>query len=369
MSDWWKRASNGSRVLAVIAATFVAFGLVGSGLRLVFGTDPGGPASSAFGTAEDGAAALARLAENEGAQVLRLEVPLDQLDLQASPTEGVTLVVADPQEFAPEEAEEAERFVRAGGRLVTSGSAEPFGALLEELDWSSRGVESATPVVPVRETAGIARVAAGRNGSWDDAGGWVPLLSDGGTVVAVRGRVGDGDVIALADPAILWNDRLTSDDNAAFGLAALGLGPTGTRTTVLFAEAAHGYGAGGGPGRAPSEWKWTALLVLCVTVAFLWSRASRFGPPDLAQRELAPARHRYAESLAVSLARTADRDAGSEPLRMRAKRLISRPTAWGGPGAAVPELDQIPANDDALVRLGRLAAKLERGEALTPGEP
>ncbi len=369
MNEWWRQASTGSRVLAAIAAIFAAFALVGAGLRLVFGTDPGGPASSAFGTAEDGVAALARLAEDQGAEVVRLQAPLDQLGLDTVPADGVTLVVADPEDFAPAEAEAAEGFVRSGGRLVTSGRPLPYGALLDELDWSSSGVESATPVVPVAETAGIARVAAGRNGSWADAGGWVPLLSDGDTVVAVRGQLDDGVVVALADPAILWNDRLAEADNAAFGLAVLGLGPAGGQTMVLFAEAAHGYGAGGGPGRAPSAWKWTALLLLGVTVSFLWSRASRFGPPDLAERELAPARHRYAESLAVSLARTADRDAGTVPLRDRARRLTSRPTAWGGPTATIAELDQIPANDDALVRLGRVAAALERGETITPGEP
>ena len=301
--------------------------------------------------------------------MVRLQAPLDQLDLDTAPANGVTLVVADPEDFAPEEAEAAERFVRAGGRLVTSGKPQPFGPLLERLDWSSRGVESATPVVPVAETAGISKVAAGRNGSWNDVGGWVPVLSSGSTIVVARGQLGDGVVIALADPAMLWNDRLADDDNAAFALASLGLGPSGTQTTVLFAEAAHGYGAGGGVGRAPSAWKWTALLVLVVTVSFLWSRAKRFGPPDLPERELAPARHQYAESLAVSLARAADRDAGTSPLRQRAQRLTSRPTAWGGTAAPVAELDQIPANDDALVRLGRVAARLERGETITPGEP
>jgi hypothetical protein len=366
VSAWWAGATPGQRVLATIAALLAAFTLVGAGLRLLLGQDPGGPASSAFGTAENGIGALADLAEAEGAQVERLRAPLDQLALHAGPTEGVTLVVAAPASFAPEEAAEAERFVRAGGRLVTTGRPEPFGDLLGELEWSSGGPRQAQPVVPLPETDGVGEVETGRSGSWRSYGSWLPVLAGGGEVIAVTTQVGAGEILAIADPAVLWNDRLAERDNAAFGLAALGAGG-GQRNAVLFAEAAHGYGPGGGIRLAPAAWKWSAAFVLGVALVFLWSAASRFGPPDLPERSLAPPRHRYAESLATTLVRTGDRDAGTAPLRARAERLAAR-TAVGSAAAAPPPLT-VPDDDEQLIELGRLAARIERGEPWKPGDP
>ena len=58
----------------------------------------------------------------------------------------------------------------------------------------------------------------------------------------------------------------------------------------LFAEGVHGYGESRGIAAIPSRWKWALFALAAAALAFVWSRARRFGPPDRASRALPPAR-------------------------------------------------------------------------------
>ena len=60
-------------------------------------------------------------------------------------------------------------------------------------------------------------------------------------------------------------------------------------------------------------------------IAFVWSRARRFGPPDRASRTLPPPRAEYVRSLSLTLARTHDPATAFGPMQRFARdRLAAR---------------------------------------------
>ena len=106
----------------------------------------------------------------------------------------------------------------------------------------------------------------------------------------------------LADASPLENEYLGSADNAAFALALAGA----DGRPVVFAEGVHGFGTRRGLGAIPGPWKVALLLLALAALAFVWSRARRFGPPDRPARRLPPARAEYVRGAVVALERTRD---------------------------------------------------------------
>jgi hypothetical protein len=130
---------------------------------------------------------------------------------------------------------------------------------------------------------------------------------------------------------------LGEDDDAAFALAAAGP----ASRPVLFFETYHGYGQSSGLAAIPGRW-WTAFGLGAVAVAVLMlARGRRFGPPEADERELAPPRREYVESLAGVLARTRAPREALAPLRAEVRRRLARRTG-------IP-----PGDDDRLAAAAR----------------
>ncbi|MDP9335811.1 MAG: hypothetical protein M3Q30_21240, partial [Actinomycetota bacterium] len=153
-----------------------------------------------------------------------------------------------------------------------------------------------------------------------------------------RDQVGRGEMYFLADVSPLENAFLATGDNAAFGLALAG----DAGRPVVFAEGVHGYGASRGLAAIPDRWKVALILVALAALAFVWSRARRFGPPDQSRRDLPPARAEYVHALSVSLERTRDHAGALAPAQRWAR---ARVAARAGLGAK--------ADDEALARAAR----------------
>jgi hypothetical protein len=127
----------------------------------------------------------------------------------------------------------------------------------------------------------------------------VPLATRDDAVIAVSIPVGEGQLIALADSSMLTNDLLAEADNAAFALELLG---NGSRP-IVFAEEPHGFGASLTPTGLPSNVRWFLFGLLAATLLLMITKTKRNGPPELAHRELAPARSGYLLSLGATIDR------------------------------------------------------------------
>ena len=112
-------------------------------------------------------------------------------------------------------------------------------------------------------------------------------------------RVGIGEIFFLADASPLENAYLGTGDNAAFGLALAG-DPT-ARSSSPKAPTATARAAGSPRSRTAGRSR--SLLVAVAALAFVWSRARRFGPPDRG-RPRPPAGARRVRAGVVDHART-----------------------------------------------------------------
>jgi hypothetical protein len=143
--------------------------------------------------------------------------------------------------------------------------------------------------------------------------------------------VGRGRIAVMADASSLQNRLLGQADNAALGLSLAGP----PRRPVLFAESLHGFGAATGLDAIPGDWVWALSGLALAGIVLALSRARRLGPPERPDRELAPPRRAYAESLGRTLARTSDRGTAVESLQGHGRRLLARACGPDAPDAAL----------------------------------
>ena len=365
--DAWRSMRPATRAVVTVVVLVIGLNLLVEGVTVITGgRGPGGPTSSSYATADDGLAAFAELVGRRGHPVRQLRVPLDEAGLDP----GWTVVLADPSDVSAEEAEALVAFLGAGGRLLAAGpTAAPLvgGLLGGGLEWDGRGVETARPLAPVPEVAGVSRVQTAGGGHWSDAGASLPALGEGDRVLLTVTSTGPGRVVALADASPLQNRLLARADNAAFALAAVG----GPGRPVAFAEAQHGYGRQTGLGAIPSRWRWAVALGFVAAVVWMWSRGRRLGPPDEVERAQAPPRRAYVEAMAAALARTRQPDVVVADLQDRARRRLAE-RAGVGSGAAESDLRRVardaglpPDEVDALFRPARSGVdELAVGRAL-----
>ena len=333
-----RRTTAGRRlwigVVAVVGGV-ILIDLLAQGLdRAVGGNDPSGAAGSSYATAPDGVAALRSLLSQYGHHVQSQRGVINSGTLPP----GATVFVLEPNELTDDDSSALLQFVASGGRLVVGG-ASPFylGNLRDtppswELNGDTSWTQTTSPFGNVHEIDGAGL------GSWSTPGNGRAVVGTDAFALLTREPVGQGEMYFLADVSPLENFYLGSADNAAFALTLAG----DTARPVVFAEGVHGFGESRGWSAIPGRWKVALLLVAAAAVAFAWSRARRFGPPDQESRALAPARAEYVRALSVSLERTHDRRGALAPAQRWARaRLIAR-TGLG------PEAD-----DEALVRAAR----------------
>jgi hypothetical protein len=338
-------------VVAVVVAGLVVANLVAQGLdRAVGGSEPGGATGSSYGTGADGLAAFATLLTQTGHDVEQQRGSL----VDDPPPSDATAFVLEPNALTENDGAALLQFVTAGGRLVVGGRAPYYLHDFADAppDWQPAGDTSWTTVDPSLGALHDIRTAG--TGSWSAPNGTSPLVGDESESLVTRARAGRGEILYLADASPLENAYLGSGDNAAFALGLAGdvgradeaqrSGARGSHVShaVVFAEGVHGYGARRGLGALPDRWKVALVLLGVAALAFVWSRARRFGPPDRTARDLPPARALYVEALSVSLERTRDRAAALAPAQRWAR---ARVAARAGIGAT--------ANDDELAGAAR----------------
>jgi uncharacterized protein DUF4350 len=360
--SWWT-------VVGVVAVAVVALNL---GLREVDQRTrpPGGPTSSSFATAPDGAAAYAELLERFDRPVIRLREPPSEADLAP----GSTLVLLDADGLTQDDWLAAKALLDMGGRLVYAGND---AAWLREVDddlvWRPRFAGTARVPPGTTRLGGARTVNADALGLWQENDG-VLLEGEGGRgALALRRDFGLGEVVILSDASPLQNRLLAQADNAAFGLAVAGA----PGRPVLFAESFHGYGEASGADAVPTSWWWVFGGLLLAAIVLALAQGRRLGPPELRGRDLPPARVEFAEALATQLVRTRPRGAAVPTVhrlvRERLLRSLRLPPdaadaevrAAAGAREVDPEIVEaaLAASQPDLLAAGRALRKLERMEA------
>ncbi|MDP1794534.1 MAG: hypothetical protein Q8K63_10415 [Acidimicrobiales bacterium] len=366
MSDRWNNLSARAQRWTVVVGAVLAVMFVMSGLNSL-GAKPSGPSLSSYATTDRGLAALESLLDGNDHPTDRLRVTLDEAALTPDRT-----VIAVGQSFTGGEQRALREFLNRGGRVITGGpEAERFLRTIDtDLRFEAGGAENLEVVADLPDVADVRQLRADGFGAWENAPGSVLLRGDG-DVVAFSLSVGDGAVVALADPSILTNGLLAEADNAGFALGIVGA--PGRR--VAFAESGHGFGGASGLSAIPDRWKAALWFAAVAGLVGAVAAGKRFGPIDVEPEAPAPERIQYVGAVASTLSRSGDRDAAVAPLRARAATLLARRAG----GRTVDDRDSLVAaaqraglsagdarslvdpvaNDDDLLQLGRVVARLE----------
>jgi hypothetical protein len=286
--------------IAVVGGGLVVLNLLAQGLdRAVGGDQPGGATGSSYATAPTGLAALASLLSHYDHDIERQRGSI----ADHPPPGDATAFVLEPSALTADDTATLLQFVTAGGRLVI-GSASPFylrGLRDTPPKWQLDGEVSWTEIDPA--LGNVRDIEGAGTGSWSSPGSGRALVGRNDRALVTLDHAGRGEIFFLADASPLENGYLAAADNAAFALALAG----DASRPVVFAEGVHGYGTSRGIAAIPRRWKVALILVAVAVLAFAWSRARRFGPPDQGSRDLPPARAEYVRALSVSLERTRDR--------------------------------------------------------------
>jgi hypothetical protein len=354
-------------LIAVVVGGLIVVNLIAQGIdRAVGGDQPGGATGSSYATAPDGLAAFSTLLTHYGYEVEQRRGSLSNRPL---PT-NATVFVLDPLALTNEDAGTLLQFVTNGGRLVIGGQAPFYLRNLRDRPptWQRVGLTAWTQIGP---TFGAVRdIEASGVGSWSSPGSGTTIVGTRDFGLLTHEQVGQGEMFFLADASPLENAYLGTGDNAAFGLGLAG----DPSRPVIFPEGTHGYGTSRGLAALPNRWKVALMLVALAALAFVWSRARRFGPPDRAARDLPPARAEYVQALSVTLERTHDQAGALLPAQRWARARLAERAGLG----AQPNDEQLsraahsfgctseetlallaPVNDDAsILALGRAVARV-----------
>jgi hypothetical protein len=271
-----------------------------------------GPEGSSFGTVGGGVAALADLTKSYNYPYARKLTSLDDASgFGKHPLDPTAVLVILDTTVSSTAAANIDAFVSSGGRLVASidSTSHWTSPIVDVAKAFTRETTDGKPtnagaVLSTNTSIGTLTVAGG---SGFDAtrfpelptGKVSAVANRNDKPIAVQAPIGEGDVILLADASMLTNQLLGETDNAAFALELLG---NGTRP-IVFAEEPHGFGASLTPTGLPSNVRWFLIGLITATLLWMITRSKRNGPPELAHRELAPARSVYLLSLVASIDR------------------------------------------------------------------
>lgn len=230
--------------------------------------------------------------------------PIDFLPLSEAPDTASTLITAEPaRPLSVAEAQHLKNWLNAGGQLI----------LLTSNGWPmrQRRVDSESDEEVWRETSGSGatllsqyapalrwnkpdKFNTGRAAGSSIADGAIVLRwrrsflnADGAKViatvdnapVAVEVRVGQGRIVAIADPSMASNSALRRSDNAVW---LVGLAAAWGTGKVLFDEYHHGFGQKRGAIALTSAflrtpWGWCFLQLLAAGLLYVFVYRRRFG--------------------------------------------------------------------------------------------
>jgi hypothetical protein len=267
---------------------------------------------STFFTDSSGARALFLVTKKLLPSVEQWRRPLNLLPISEEPRAASTLIVADPRKhISKTEAEHLDRWLAKGGQLILATSSgwplsqsnsggepeleEMSGGKSEQevatatkkktylsthaakLEWSKRGEPRTLRITGAALPAGGLDVQSSQ--SFSSVNGARVIAAAGDAAMAVEIPVGEGRIVAIADPAIVSNQALREADNAVWIVTlAAGWGNRG----VLFNEYHHGFGQKRSAGDLTwaflkTPWGWCVSQFALAGLLYLFGYRRRFG--------------------------------------------------------------------------------------------
>ena len=349
---------------------------------LAITASPSGTARSAsvYDQTPGGAAALRKFFDAMSVNTVVLQGDTFALDPRAV---GVLMILAPSEAFTGPDAEQVRRFVDAGGTAVLATESGLFdGALLDAFNvrisgtlgpgtYLTRGVAVSDP--PARA------IAVDRGVTFTLGAGSIPVVADGGRVIAGIAPLGRGALVVVGSAGPFLSGQLGDADNGRFALALASSAVAGGRT-VVFDEYHHGlHPTTDALVLMTNTWPGRALLFIGLALfGYLVLSGRRLGPaipldPRPARSSLdyirgfaslvrrsghgEIARQRFRHELRTALARELGLDPATPFDRVVAATAPAR-------AAEAKRLDgalERPLHDDALLRtvrdIGRLVAR------------
>jgi hypothetical protein len=294
-----------------------------------------------------------------GTSALRLYA--QALAHRAGPIEGTFDLPAQPgllfvfsplfqSGYSAPEARQLVDWVKGGGVLAYAAeSGDPQLDAALGLHRSTAGVDArALAAAPI--LGGVERVQGGDQAQPFTANsGQVPLFRNArGDVLAVIVPLGQGRVIAFADPLILANGYLAKPDNGRLAADLLAMTPTGG--SVLFDEYHHGVTANAS---SPTGWAltpWGLALLWSVIIVFVGMglRGRAFGPriPLTSTRERSSAE--YATAVGGLLRRAGARAETLQTLDAATRRALGARVGLSAEPQSPAFLDTLRRRDPSL---------------------
>ncbi|MGH7793808.1 MAG: DUF4350 domain-containing protein [Candidatus Binatia bacterium] len=300
-------AQTYNRLTAILATgIFLIVSVLLASLSSRQSTDPLLRRPSTFFTDPSGARALFLIMQQMLPGVAQWRRPLSLLPPPETSEAPSTLVVAGPaRPISATEAEHLERWLAAGGQLILlsadgwplgprvssaaaerspvadGGDAGPTATLLSRyapsLRWTKAGQIStgraSGPSIPNGETT------LGWRRSFAATGGAKVIAAANNAAMAVEIPVGQGRIVAVADPMMASNGALRRSDNAVW-LTSLAAGWGHGR--ILFDEYHHGFGQKRGTAELTAAflmtpWGWCVLQIAVAGLLYIFAYRRRFG--------------------------------------------------------------------------------------------
>jgi len=225
----------------LIACAAAAIAALAIGRQTVLATRP--PSiSSSYDAGPNGYRALYEVARRAGLRVSRFERPAGLLDTTAIGTLVFSTPAGDPSPQIPTlaDVDAVRRFVSAGGRLIALDDDFAGKQDVTPGVGTSHAIATQHEAIPLAHgayTAGVAVVRAPIDAVFGfGAKNGLPLLANDAGIVAMRYRLGKGEVIAVTAPALFSNANLASAQNARFAYDLLA-----GHGAIAFDEYVHGF--------------------------------------------------------------------------------------------------------------------------------
>ena len=261
---------------------------------------------STFFTDPSGTRALFLVVKQFRPAAERWRRPINFLPLPGAPDAASTLIAAEPaRPLSPAEAQHLETWLKAGGQLIlftsngwplrqrrasndreaeeeddganASGSERLLSRHAPSLSWTKAGNfntgRAAGSSIPDGE------IALRWRRSFLNTGGAKVIASVDNAPVAVEVPVGQGRIVAIADPTMASNGALRRSDNAVWLVSlAAGWGAG----NILFDEYHHGFGQKRGAVELTyaflgTPWGWCFLQIAAAGLLYVFVYRRRFG--------------------------------------------------------------------------------------------
>ncbi len=303
-------------MVAIIGATLIAE-FLGAATGPQQSTPP--QRGSSYGIGADGTRAYADLLARYGIAIRRQGGTLDSANISAgSRNSTLTAILIDPTTLTANDGSVLETFVRNGGHLVIGGGQIDLRLMTKDAPRAVSQRHETWTVNRPSDFNNAKTVQTAGEQFWNVPGSTAIRIGTPSAALLLRQRLGAGNIDYLADTTLLNNELIAQADNAAFAVA---LADNGERN-VVFLEGAHGAADAEGFGAIPRAWKFAAIVMMLAAAIYAWHKAQRFGPSELAERELPPARSEYIRAMGTALAGTRDREAARQALANNALQVL-----------------------------------------------